>query len=240
MTASTPSNRVDRLAADRELAQRCAQGDAEAIRALEAEHFALVRGALARLGLAPDAVDETLQVLRVRLFVAAEGGTPAIASYDGRAKLSTWLHTVAVRLARRAARRRAPVVDRDEAIDSAIAPTSPELAYFRAQYRDFVDRAAREALGALSTRERHLLRCWATGMALDDIASFYRVHRSTASRWLQASRDAFEKGTRAALLVKTGMSERDYAHVMGAVLSDLVSVVADTLAEPEAAGIGGE
>jgi RNA polymerase sigma-70 factor (ECF subfamily) len=221
----------DALAEDRDLARRCAAGDAEAIRALEAANFPLVRGALARLGLTPDAVDEAVQVLRVRLFVASEGAPPAITSYDGRAKLSTWLHTIAVRLARRTARRHAPIAGGEEAIDAAITPLSPELAYFRAQYREIVDQAVREALSSLSTRERHLLRCWATGMTLDEIAAFYRTHRSTASRWVQGSRDALEKATRAAVVRRTGMSEREYAQVTRVVLSQLVSVVAGALIE---------
>jgi RNA polymerase sigma-70 factor (ECF subfamily) len=113
---------------------------------------------------------------------------------------------------------------------------SPELAYFRAQYRAIVDLAVREALSSLPTRERHLLRCWATGMSLDEVAAFYGVHRSTASRWGQDSREALEKATRASILRRTGMSERDYAHVTGAVMSQLVSVVARALVEPVTMG----
>lgn len=214
---------------ERALARRCAAGDAEAIRALEAAYFPRVKSVLARLGLCAGEVDELLQVLRVRLFVA-DGVPPGIATYDGRAQLSTWLHTVAVRLARRALRGRGCFAGEEE-IDSAVTPASPELCYFRAQYRGIVDRAVREALSTLPIRERHILRCWATGMTLDEVASFYGVHRSTASRWTQDSRHELEKRTRAAVMRLTGMSQEEYTQVTDAVLSELVTVVTRALVE---------
>src|SRR5262249_24064439 len=69
------------------LAQACATGAPAALAAFETEHIAGVASALRQLGLAADRVDEVLQDVRARFFVAVEGGAPRIASYSGRASL---------------------------------------------------------------------------------------------------------------------------------------------------------
>src|SRR3954462_11989418 len=162
-------------AEDCALAQRCARGDTSALAPLEARHFPVVRAALGRLGVPQSEIDEALQTLRLRVLVAPEQGVPAIATYDGRAKLTTWLSTVAIRLARKSERRRARTTEVSEvtALDDFVATTSPELAYFKAQYRDVVRRAVEETVAGLSVQERHVLRCWATGLTIDEIAAFY-------------------------------------------------------------------
>jgi RNA polymerase sigma-70 factor (ECF subfamily) len=230
--AAADSARPSERDADRAVARACAEGDPSAFALLEARYFPMVRAALVRVCAGTAEIDDVLQALRLKLFVAPVGGVPAIATYDGRAKLTTWLCTVAIRLARKSerTRHRSPLVDDLTALDGLVAPSSPELAYFKAQYRDVVRRAVDEAIAGLSTQERHVLRCWATGLTVDEIAAFYGVHRATAARWADASRETLQRGTCAAVRRLTGMTEREYAAVTNVVLSQLVSVVASALA----------
>jgi RNA polymerase sigma-70 factor (ECF subfamily) len=225
------ATRAADLDADRALARACAEGDASAYATLESGHFPAVRAALARVCVDAAEVEDALQALRLKILVAPVGGAPAIATYDGRAKLTTWLCTVAIRLARKNERHRlrSPLVEELTALDRLVAPSSPELAYFKAQYRDVVRRAVDETVAAMSTQDRHVLRCWATGLTIDEIAAFYGVHRATAARWAEASRATLQRGTRAAVRRLTGMSEREYAAVTSIVMSQLVSVVARAL-----------
>ena len=73
-----------------------AAGDREALARYEREMVPIIQAQLRRRGLSDDAIADIQQTLRTRLFVG-EGDGPAIAGYEGRGALKSWVLVSALR-----------------------------------------------------------------------------------------------------------------------------------------------
>lgn len=205
------------------LAAGCETGDPAALAAFEREILPEVRAALLRRE-APDLVEEALQELRARLFVAGE--RPArIGDYAGKGPLSAFARVAALRIAlnlRRAAKPEAPL-SRPSRAGAAPAPP-PELGFVKARYRAAFKAAFEEAFAGLPLRQRTLLRLQLEeGLATSRLARIYRVDPSTARRWLADAR--------ADLLDRTKARLAERAHVSPAEADSLVPVLASQLGD---------
>ena len=180
------------------LAQACATGEPAALDAFEAACTPTLSGALRKMGLAPDVIEEVLQQVRAKLFVAADG-QPKIATYSGRAPLTSWVRTIATRVALDRLRRDDSAFSDDDALASMPdASDTPELAHFREQYRAEFKLAFEAALATLDVRERNVLRHhFVDGLTTEEIGTLYGVHKTTAFRWLESARVVLSKRTRA-------------------------------------------
>src|SRR5262245_35046638 len=85
--------------ADLYLACACAAGDPAALAAFEARYMADVPSFLARVEHASAVIEDVSQLVRERLFVAADGKRPKILDYSGRGSLGSWLRVVTLRVA---------------------------------------------------------------------------------------------------------------------------------------------
>ncbi|MGE0547704.1 MAG: sigma-70 family RNA polymerase sigma factor [Kofleriaceae bacterium] len=185
-------------AEDLYLAQACASNAPAALAAFATLCDPALTTSLRQMGLADDAVDELLQEVRTKLFVGVNG--PAkISTYSGRAALRSWTRTIATRAAVDRIRARAPASEDDDVLqfvpDSA---DDPELAHFRQTYHAEFKSAFEEALATLEVRERNLLRHYFVDqLTVEEIGALYSVHKATASRWIDAAREALSKRTRA-------------------------------------------
>ncbi len=197
-------------AGDLYLACACARGDAAAHAALEAHVLPQVAGAVARVAPGEEALAEVCQRLREKLLTAAPGQTPRMADYQGGGPLGAWLSVVAARTAlnlRRTAGRQARA-EQEALADAAPGPDAdPELALVRAHHREDFQAALAEALAALTSRERTVLRLHLVeGLSLERIGAVYRTHKSTVSRWLARAREEVLAGTRARLAERLRLS----------------------------------
>jgi RNA polymerase sigma-70 factor (ECF subfamily) len=211
-------------AADLYLAAACAAGDPAAIARLDADLPAMVRPALARLGLPASDDDEIVQRVRVALFAPAENGRRGVAGYSGRGALRGYVRAVAVRLAmRRLEREELPAPSGDEAL--AMLPDladSPALGLLKARCRDELRAAFADALAALSSRERTLLcEHYLDGLTVDDLGRLHGVHRATAARRLEAARRHVLRGVRRHLRVALGLEQRELDSAVALVRSRL-------------------
>jgi len=177
------------------LAQACALGAPAALAAFATMCDGPVMASLAQMGLAPDVVDEVMQLMRAKLFASP----PRIATYSGRASLRSWVRTVATRIAVDRARRQVPAATEPEVLERVPdLQADPELAHFRARYHDEFKVAFEAALATLDVRQRNLLRHhFVDGLTVEAIGALYGVHKTTAFRWLEAARTALTKRTRA-------------------------------------------
>ncbi|MGE0867247.1 MAG: sigma-70 family RNA polymerase sigma factor [Kofleriaceae bacterium] len=189
---------IDTLhAEDLYLAQACTSGAPAALAAFGSLCDNALKTSLRQMGLADDAVDELVQEVRSKLFVGVNG--PAkIVTYSGRAALRSWTRTIATRAAVDRIRTRAPASEDDEVLqfvpDTA---DDPELAHFRQTYHAEFKAAFEEALATLDVRERNLLRHYFVDqLTVEEIGALYSVHKATASRWIDAAREALSKRTR--------------------------------------------
>ena len=181
------------------LAQACASGSSPALLAFAELCDPALVGSLRSMGLAADLVDELVQEVRTKLFVAADG-PPKIATYSGRAALKSWVRTIATRAAVDRMRRK-DLHTGDDAVLEAVPDVAdgPELAHFRVTYHAEFKEAFEEALATLDVRERNVLRHhYVDGLTVEEIGALYGVHKTTAFRWVDAARVALSKRTRSA------------------------------------------
>lgn len=190
-------------ASDLYLACACAKGDPAAHTALWSHYGPDIDAALRRRGVPADVCDDLKQELYLKLLGRQGQAEPKIASYSSKSALKTWLCVVAVRDAYTHLQRREPAGGMaDSGPDNLAGPAEgPELAYFKQTYGAEFREAIRDALAALSPKERNLLRYQAVeGLNIDEIGALYRIHRATAARWIARVRQQIFDHARDALV----------------------------------------
>lgn len=205
------------------LACACARGDPYAIAAFEAHCMGAVDDALARQRVAADTVFEIKQLLRERLLVGAER-PPRIADFGGRSTLRSWLFVMATREAfaiKRRAQREVAIED-ESPLYSFVSRGESELEHFKARHRDAFKQAFDLALRSLPARDQTLLRQHVLdGLTIDQLASLYRVHRSTSARSLERARKAVLASTRARLREQLGVASTELDSILRMIRSRL-------------------
>ncbi|MFT3691955.1 MAG: sigma-70 family RNA polymerase sigma factor [Kofleriaceae bacterium] len=218
---------------DHALAQAAARGDAAAIAAFEAKFAPAIDNVCRRFASTNHGEDDLRQILRDKLFV---GGAPALATYDGRGSLGTWVKVIATRLFIDLGRRkdRARELADDVAIDRAFAPEDLGLEVIKAEYRDHVMRALRDAVAALDRGARHLLRQHlVSGLSIDQLAASLGIHRATAARRIAAAREQLIANTRDRLATTLEIDEHELAEMFALVISKLELSMKTLLATPK-------
>jgi RNA polymerase sigma-70 factor (ECF subfamily) len=208
--------------ADVYLAVACLAGDAAAVGHVERACAAEVGFAAHRLR-APDAVADDVrgQLYRV-LFTAEPGRAAALADFTGRANLKGYLRVIASRELVRAINRGRREVPIEPLVDRLDLEHSAELAVFRAQHGSQVSAALRAALDALDDRQRALLRySLVDGWSIDQLGALYGVHRSTASRWVTAVRDALAGQLRDQLAARLAIHTDEVESIVRLVRSQI-------------------
>lgn len=183
-----------------------AAGDRDALARYERELVPMIDAQLRRRGLADDVIADIQQTLRTRLFVG-EGDGPAVARYEGRGALKSWVLVSALREAVRARQRtaREPPVGDDALIALADRADAGPPSIDKERYRDAFRTAFRGALAALSPRDRVLLRMHVLdGLTIDQIGALQGVHRATAARWIERAREDVSRNVRRELMKQLG------------------------------------
>jgi RNA polymerase sigma-70 factor, ECF subfamily len=187
-------------------ARALAMGDREALARYERELVPMIAAHLRRRRHPPDEAAEIQQALRSRLLVG-EGNGPAVAGYEGRGTLRSWVLVVALREAVRVRQRaaREPVLDDDDLVALADHSDAVVPATDKERYREVFGEAFRAALAGLRPLDRNLLRMHVLdGLAIDGIAAVHGVHRATAARWLERARAAVALAVRRDLMRRLG------------------------------------
>lgn len=195
-----------------------------ALEAFERAFFPQIERAVASFDGGPSLASEVRQVLRERFFLDRAAGPPAVASYSGEAPLAAWVRAGAVRAAARLReeRQRSAGAGDAELEWLADASSDPELRLLKETYRRELREAVHAALGALSPRERNLLRLHAVDkLTGGQIAAAYGVSGPTISRWLQQAREALSAGTRQLLRSRLSLSAAQIESLYGLVQSQL-------------------
>jgi len=165
------------------LACACIQGDRAALSALELSVLARVPGWAARFqGVHPEDVQ---QELRQKLLLPP---TPRLLEYSGRGSLVRWVRVAASRCAIDL-QRKTPVRETDP-IDQLLAGPDPEIDFVKLHDREALREVLREALRALPSEARLLLRLhYLESLSLERMATLKRVHAATIKRHLAEARD---------------------------------------------------
>ena len=211
-------------AVDLYLARACADSNPKALALFESRCLADVTKAVLQLGLGAADSDDVLQRVREQLFVRGVAKEPLISRYAGRGSLRAWVRSIAVRTAIKEMRGAARLVSVDEEVFLEFAATTedPELEPYKQRYREDFRAAFREAVAALSVRQRNLLRHYfLDGLSIDELGALYRVHRATSARWIVDLRAALLDGVRASLAVRLQLGEVELRQLLALVQSQL-------------------
>lgn len=215
-------------AADLAIAYASLRGDRAALRALDPVLRASVASAVARIDRSPAFADAVAQELRTALLV---GPPPRLAQYAGREPIGGWLRTAAARLALNM--RRTKDDEAKEAVTSGLRALArePEVELLRGRYEKEIGEALRGAVERLPLRERAmLLLSVRDGVTVEQLASLYKLSKSTAQRCLASAREMLAKETRKALRERLGLSDAELDSVAGAIVSGLHVSIARALA----------
>jgi RNA polymerase sigma-70 factor (ECF subfamily) len=196
------------------LACGCLQGDDRAVAGYRSWCLPAIRAVLRRMDGPGISGEDIEQIVYLRVFVGADGRKPRIEHYAARGDLRKWLQTVAVRAAQNLLRKNARErpVSASGIEDLLASPDDPELGYIKDLYRDEFKQAFAEALEALTSKERNLLRYrLLENRTIQEIGRLHRVHRVTVTRWIADIRAKLLEETRLALArrLSTGTSEVD-------------------------------
>ena len=195
-------------AAELYLSCAIAEGQSAAMREFDREYMAKVAGAVSRFRLSSDELDDLKQILRQQLLM---GNPPKIVDYSGLGELSAWLRVAAVRAAIKMKKARLEGLTGDDELENlpGFEPNA-ELKYVAAEHRVAFRESFRQAIASLDAQEQNVLRQHhLDGLTLEQLASLYRVHRTTTAYWLERARDRLLKRTRQTLMQRTKMSASD-------------------------------
>jgi RNA polymerase sigma-70 factor, ECF subfamily len=199
----------------------CARGHTRAIAAFEADYLSQVPRFVARQRLSAAALDDLMQQLRERLFVGQGGAAPKISQYGGRGPLGGWLRVVAVRAALNLLR---GMRDDETAVERApdVAGGDPERRYLQQRYGADLKRAIEEALMALPSKERQIIRLHILeGLPPETLATMFKVHRTTVVRWIAQLSEDLLIDARGRLGRELGLSDAELDSIIGVARSQL-------------------
>lgn len=211
---------------------------------LEARYMPRVHEVLLRLGISAPIIDEIQQDLYIRL-IERQDNAIARSGYSGRGELTGWLCTCAVREARRRQKRAQREVTLEQAAITVLLNTqqTPELELLTGHMKAAFRRAFEDAITALTSRERNLLRYYfLRRLSLEQIGSIYRVSRATAARWVAHAQERLGQMTRERFLMSTEVSADSLPRIMSLIQSRIsidLGTLLHEVAEHEPGGDGG-
>jgi RNA polymerase sigma-70 factor (ECF subfamily) len=222
-------------AADLFLACACAEGLPPALRAFDAAFVGQIGAYLRALRPTPQIVADTTQELLEKLFVGLAGGPPRIRQYTGQGALGAWVRVAAVRTAHDLIEAQKPGQRRSDDVDElagAVVPRSdPEVEILEARYRGEFMAAFRDAMAALSPRERALLRfTFVDRLPPARLGVIYGVHRTTAMRWVKEAQEEVLSRTRARMMERLHLSPSECDSLV-AVLKSRIDITLSSILE---------
>lgn len=179
--------------------------------------------AIVRAGATGTRLEEVKQSVLASIVLPREDKPPEILDYAGKGPLGAWLRVVAIRVARKAARKE----DREVEIDAVLLErigTSPDIAALLAKLssKEAVAAALREAVAKLEPRQRTLIKYQVLdGLGVTEVGSIYGVHRATAARWVADAREALGRSFRALLAERLRLPPGEVESFVGLVGSQL-------------------
>ncbi len=229
-----------RFGAELYLCCACAHGDPVATRALESETLPQVVKAISRVDSDHEFVEEALQILRDKLLV---GPRAKIADYAARGPLVAWLSVAAARVALDAVRSRNARKREHPDLQDRLAQTDSGLLddIMRTRYADSFQRALKQAVRSLPSRERNLLRLQLVGRcSIDQLGRMYLVHRATAARWLENARNKVFESVREQMKKEHHLSDTEFDSIARGVQSQLDLNITATISGLSAASSSSE
>ena len=234
-----------RLASDDDLlAWGCLLGSGQAAQQLDERCLRPVLPRLRGMGFRPDAIDDLVADVRVKLLDGGGGDrAPALARHQGRGSLAGYVRAIAVRhaidLLRHQRSAAGKSADGSEEIDEIAQFTTAglEAELTRQACADAVTAAFRRAWGELPAHQRLLLTQQVIDrLSVDELGAIHGVHRATASRRCISARETLLARLRAALHETLGVHSATADSILrnaGSQLSGVLGLAIDGSDAPD-------
>lgn len=193
------------------LARAAAAQDRAALEALEREVISSLRGVMLRVNPSDAFADDALQEVRQRLLV---GPPPRLSAYTGKGALKSWARALAagvgLDLVRKVKPHREEADEDAAAIELNAAGAGVDLELLKARHARQFSAALKGAMAALTPHERTVLRMrFIDGLTREEIGTFFKVHRTTALRWLEKAQATLLEHTRKSLQQQLSLSRAE-------------------------------
>jgi RNA polymerase sigma-70 factor (ECF subfamily) len=203
----------------------CALGEVVWLKCFDERFLQQIKAAVRQITSDASFVDDATQRVRERLLVASAGAPPKIAEYSGHGSLNGFVRVVAGRTALnllRSIRRDPPKAEFDTQVELKAVRLDPALEHIKRECRALFGEAFRQSMSELSDRDATVLRLhYLSGMADEDIAGIYRVHRATISRWVANARQTLLSATRERLAHSVQLTSTEVDDLMASAQSQL-------------------
>jgi RNA polymerase sigma-70 factor, ECF subfamily len=222
--AATAPEDGELAVADLALAFQAVQGDQAAVAELYATVERAARPALTVAGYAATLADDAIQETATRLLVGPVGddAKPLLLTYQGRARLTLWIKTIALRTAARLVEITRRVNGDDAMLGELAGSQDPASAVVKAELRPAVRAAFAAAVKKLSYVDRELLASVIVrGETIDQLSRRHEVHRATAARWVGRARAALDDGLRRELASALELSASEVSSVLSAIATSI-------------------
>ncbi|MBC7976258.1 MAG: hypothetical protein H7138_14895 [Myxococcales bacterium] len=221
LVTDNPTHLAELEVAEVYLSLACARGVHAALVILERDYVLPLRPTLSRMGLAPSAIDEALQIMRDELLTPRPEASPRILNYSGRGQLRGWLRAVAARTGLRLVKH---PERNDEFEDARHAPVvhDLELEYMKKTCGESFRRAFAAALAGLSVDDRLLLKQrFRHHLTVEELGVLHAVHAGTISRWVAAARQRLVQATRTEMMRELGIGRDDVSSILRLIDSQI-------------------
>ena len=210
---------VDDLA----LAFQALRGDQAAIAEMYATVERAARPALAVAGYSKALADDAVQETAIRLLVGPVGDTrPLLATYQGRARITVWIKTIALRTAARLAEITRRTSGDDGMLGGLVGAQDPATALVNAELRPAVRAAFAAAVQGISHFDREVLASVIVrSETIEHLSRRHGIHRSTAARWVGRAHAALDDGLRRELATALALSPSEVSSVLSAVATSI-------------------
>jgi RNA polymerase sigma-70 factor, ECF subfamily len=210
----------------------CLKGDTRALAEFTNMCRSVVEGSLA--GRAQTS-DEVIQILTEKLLTHNEKREAKLSQYRGRGSLRKWIKVAALRLDLNLRRQHSWEASADqELMGRMVGGENQELAYLKRVYQREFKIVFHDILAAMSPRERNLLRSYVLHeLSYEQIGALYRIHRTTASRWLQRIQDKLFQETKKALMKRLRVKPAEFDSIMLMVMSQFDASLRRVLKDEE-------
>ncbi len=205
------------------LALACQHAEPKAIEAFRNEYINNIRAQAARIR-RPDLMDDLVQRVMTKLFVAEPDAEPSITRYSGRGSLHGWINVVAAREALNSIRSKTEILSDEMELlaDRALEAYDSELVALKRIYRTQFAAAFKAALRELGTRHRNILRMqYIDGLNIDQIGVVLGTHRATIARWRTHARSELFEVTKRIMSDELKLKPAEFDSVMRLINSQL-------------------
>jgi RNA polymerase sigma-70 factor, ECF subfamily len=166
--------------------------------------------------------NDVMQQALSRLLVPEEGAARRILEYRGMAPLSSFLRIICTRMAISIARKTLQESNLSLSYEVVAPGNDLELDALRARYREPFTVAMREALRALSPRNKTLLKLhFAKGVQVAALATMYNIHRVSMSRWIAEAKEELFTATKEGFKAEVHVTDSEFQSVLRVMRSEL-------------------